>query len=123
MHDVEQILHELRAEGAVLAANGAAFSPDRVERACRDLETALAEYLTWLPEEKAVGRGHPRAALVRRFPSLERQGYARRNPQNLRERQYRGCVVPPDTTEDVLRDSARDAARAAVLGAMDGRRA
>lgn len=111
MRDAEDILAELRAEGEVLKQNGAAFSVARVERAIADLTTALVDYLAWVPEPLAIERGYTGPWLRKRFASWERQGYARRNPRNLKERQYRGCLVLVDATADAEAAAARRAAQ------------
>lgn len=121
----ETILAELRAEAKILGDHRAQVSVDRVVQFANELETALADHLTWLDEADAMKRGGFSTAtwLVKHYVGWEAQGYARKDPRNPRRRQYRAIVVPLAASIDDVRSSARRAAQDAIRGRFEGQRA
>lgn len=109
--DLAQVIADAREEAAILHANGAAFSVDRVKALLRDVELAAEEWLLWLSEtDAAVRSGYSVGWLRGRFAGWQREGHARING---RVRQYRACIVPRRADTGAAAVAGRAAARQA----------
>lgn len=111
MSDLAQVIADARGEAAVLRANRASFSPDRVEEILTAVAGASEEWLTWLSEgDAAIRSGRSEAWLRARHPALERDNMAR---VSGRSRQYRACAVP--RRADVITAAAKGRAAARAM--------
>lgn len=109
MTDLSQVLADAREEATILAANGAAFSVERVRQLLADVEGAAEEWLTWLSEgDAAIRTGYSLAWLRARFEAWQRDGHARLVG---RARQYRACVLPRRANTADAAERGRLAAR------------
>lgn len=112
MRDALQVITDAREETQVLRRNGAGMAPDRVEEILDEIVAAATEYFTWVSEPEAMIRsGHKLPWFRARFAEWERQGHARWNPRNRKERQYRLLIVPLAHDIDAVRAAARRAAQ------------
>jgi len=85
---------------------------DELEEIVQRLDRTTHDYRLFVPERDAMVRSGKSAEWFKaRFPEWQRQGNARANPTNPRERQYRLCVVPVVADVEGARASARRAAR------------
>lgn len=106
---LEQVLADARGEAAVLRANRAGFSVERVEQLLDDIQAGAEEWLTWLSESDAAIRcGYSAGWLRHRFEAWRREGHARLAGQH---RQYRACAIPRRANTAQAAARGRDAAR------------
>lgn len=106
--DLAQVLADTRGEAAVLRANRAAFSVDRVEQLCERMAEAAGDYLRWLSESDAmIKSGLSRRTLRRRFRDFLECGLARYDAEG--EREYRSCAIPPRASIGEQRERGRKA--------------
>lgn len=112
--DLEQVIADVRGEAAVLRKNRAAFSVDRIELLCEQIEAATEEWRVFLSEKDAAIRcGYGDGWLRARFETWRREGHAR---MVGRARQYRACVVPRRANTVSAAARGRDAAKAVRAG-------
>lgn len=103
---LEQALADEREDLQVLRQKGFTQEADMLERTIERLARAAAPYLDWLSEKEAVLRSaHSVEWLRARYPVLEAQGLARRNPHNARERQYLRVAVPQRANVSAAREA------------------
>lgn len=108
--DLANVLADVRGEAAVLRANGAGFSVERVEQITADVAAAAEDWLKWLSETDAVARSGYSADWLRgRFEALRRDGHAK---MVGRSRQYRACAIPRRANTVSAAARGREAARA-----------
>lgn len=92
---LEEIIETTRAELRVLRKWGFKDVADPFEELVKRVEAATYEYRTFVTEKDAVMRTGKSVPWLRsRFSEWERQGNARYNPRNSRERTYRVLVLP-----------------------------
>lgn len=109
---LEQVIADARGEAAVLRANRASFSVERVEELLADVVAGAEEWLTFLSESDAAIRcGYSAGWLRQRFEGWRREGHARMNGQH---RQYRQCIVPRRANTVHAAARGREAARKSV---------
>lgn len=108
---LEQVLADAEGELPVLRKHGSSAIADAIERLCAEVRQAAEDYMVWLSESDAVLASDHSAAWFRaRFAGWQRQGLARWNPRNQRERQYRALIVPRRHDADAVRADAEHAA-------------
>lgn len=106
--ELEQVLADARGEAAVLRANKAAFSVERIEQLCERVQEAAGDYMRWLSESDAmIKSGLSGRTLRRRFPELLECELARYDVEGNRE--YRACAIPPRASIGEQRDRGRRA--------------
>lgn len=106
--DLAQVIADARGEAAVLRANRASFSVERVEQICERVAEAAGDYMRWLSESDAmIKSGLSGRTLRRRFPELLECGLARYDAEG--EREYRACAIPPRASIGEQRDRGRRA--------------
>jgi len=105
---LEDVLADLRAEAAVLPANGRGCEADSSERAStRDAES-MASYLDWLTEDEAHSRSAKSVEWLRtRFAGWLDLGLARYSDTRPARRQYRRVIIPVRANLDAARAEAR----------------
>jgi hypothetical protein len=109
---IEAVIADARSNAQVLRASGHERQADYIETILDRVARAAEPFTTWLSETDAVLRsGHSAPWLRQRFARWEKQGCARMNPTNKRERQYLEIVVPVRARLDAARAAARRAAR------------
>lgn len=95
-HNLNAVLQAWLADAALIASYGMEREAGIIGAVVRDVEEAAEAYLRFISEKDAMLRsGHTDEWLRMRFEAWEREGNARKNPSNSRERQYRMFVVPP----------------------------
>lgn len=110
---LESIIADTRGEAAVLRANKASFSVDRVEQLLDDVARTAEGWLVWLSEGDASIRcGFSVGWLRARYPQWEHDGNARMTA-NGKDRQYRSCIVPRRANIAMAAEAGRVAAIAA----------
>lgn len=115
MADLAHILAKRLDEAEVLERHGGAFSVQQIREFIAEIQTAGPEFITWLSEKEAMIRsGWSKPRLMTQFAQWEEQGYARKNPERPKERQYLAVVVPVRQDASDVEDDAARAARAAV---------
>lgn len=106
--DLGQVLADARGEAAVLRANRATFSVERVEQICARVAEAAGDYMRWLSEPDAmIKSGLSARTLRRRFRELLESGLARYDAEG--EREFRACAIPPRASIAEQRDRGRQA--------------
>jgi hypothetical protein len=106
--DLSQVLADARGEAAVLRANRASFSVERVEEFCERVDEAARDYIRWISESDAmIKSGLSGRTLRRRFRELLECGLARYDAEG--EREYRACAIPPRASIGEQRDRGRKA--------------
>lgn len=112
---LEQILADARGELPVIRKGG---------QSGIDVANALEEFITrvdeaskdmrqFISEKEAVIRSDKSVVWLRaRFPEWQRQGNARHNPTNPRERQYLVLILPVPARLSAARADAVETARA-----------
>src|SRR4051812_1262527 len=87
--DLDQVLADARQEVTILKANGNKLQAKTLERFADRVAESMVDYLTWLPEDRAMlYSGLKAPALRSRFPSLEERGLAKWD-ESGRRRLYR----------------------------------
>ena len=110
---LEQALADMRGDLAVLRRNGQRTIPlDVYEKAIERVASTASDYLKFVSEKEAMVRADKSSDWFRtRFPEWERQGNARKNPLNPRERQYRLLIVPVAARLSAIKADAAKTAR------------
>lgn len=113
--DLAAVLAKRLDEAAVLEKHGGAFSVAQIREFIDEIKTVGPEFITWLSEKEAMIRsGYSKGRLMAQFAQWEEQGYARKNPERPKERQYLCAIVPVRQDGGDVEDDAARAARAAV---------
>lgn len=111
MDDLAHIVAGWRGEAAVLKKHKQHALAAQLEQCADDVESAAADWLTWLSESDAMIRsGKSRDWLRVHFSEWEREGHARLHG---RERRYRRVIVPVKRTLSHARAAGVAAAKAA----------
>lgn len=112
---LEQVIADVRGELPILRRRGSKQVADAIEEVIDRVAAAARDYLTFVSEQDAMMRSDRSQEWLRaRYPQWERQGNARRNPHNPRERQYRLLIIPLSAQTEAARADARRRARAEV---------
>jgi hypothetical protein len=94
MAELEEVLAGWRADAVVLRRNDEKAKASLLERCSHDVESAAADYLSWLTEEKAIIKsGKSREWLRKRWDKMRMDGNARLN-RDRKSRLYRSCAIP-----------------------------
>lgn len=108
MSDLVQAIADARSELRVLARHGASVPVDNVLAFVDTIADAAYPFTTFISEADATVRsGHLAPWFRNRFADWERQGYARVNPTNKRERQYMLAIIPLRHDMEAIREDAR----------------
>lgn len=109
---LEHVLTEARGELPLLRKRRGMWTADDVEQFVDRIAEAAHEYLTFVSERDAMIRSNRSVAWLRtRYANWEREGNARRNPRNPRDRQYRLMIIPLAAQTEAARADARRTAR------------
>lgn len=103
---LEQAIADEREAIGILRGRGFTREAEMLEHTVERIARAAAPFLDWLSEKEAVLRSSHAAEWHRaRYPILEAQGLARRNPHNPRERQYLRVSVPQRANVSAAREA------------------
>lgn len=106
---LEDVLAAWRADAVVLKRHGHANDAAQIERLCREVEGAAADYLEFVVETDACLRtGRSEKWLRSHFAEWEKQGHARKHAGR---RYYRRIVLPIRENLTAAMESGRAAAR------------
>lgn len=109
---LEQVLADAKGEIPVLKKRGGIVLAEALEEFVTRIEQATHDFRTFVSEKEAMVRGDKSQKWLRdRFPEWQRQGNARFNPKNPRERQYRLLIVPVAANTSAARSDAVRTAR------------
>jgi len=115
--ELEDVLAGIREDAQALRRRGVTGMADALDAVAGEVHRSAEPYLTWLGERDAsIYSGRPRAWLRARFYRWVHEGNARVNPVNLRERQYRQCLLPRRSDLEAVRADARRTARGEERG-------
>src|SRR5687768_376224 len=108
---LEDVLSGWRADAAALRRHGCADVADALDRRAAEVESAAADYLTWISEDDAKLRsGHSAEWFKGRFAEWEPSGHAKTVGK---VRLYRQLVVPQRRNIHMLREGQRTGREAA----------
>jgi hypothetical protein len=108
---LETVLADAKSELPVMDRTRGVWTAKDVEKFVERVEQATFNYRTFVTEKAAAARSGKSTAWFRaRFAAWEREGNARLNPTNPRERQYRLMIVPlAARTSEARADAVRTA--------------
>lgn len=109
---LEQVLADAKSELPVMDKRGGVWTAKDIEHFIERVEASTFNYRVFVSEKDAVARSSKSVPWFRdRFPEWQRQGNARYNPTNPRDRQYRLIIVPLSARESEARSDAVRTAR------------
>jgi hypothetical protein len=92
---LEDVIAAARREIPILEKRGGIDVANALNEYVTRVSAATEDYRTFISEKEAVIRSDKSVPWLRaRFAEWQRQGNARHNPTNPRERQYRRLIVP-----------------------------
>ena len=110
--DLDTLLADARQEVTVLRSNGNKLQAKTLERFADKVAEVMADYLTWLSEDRAtLYSGLKVPALRARFPSLEARGLAKWD-ESGRRRLYRRQGLEHRGNAEAAREEGRRAGAA-----------
>jgi hypothetical protein len=108
---LEQLLADTREDLPAIRKGSIAVA-DAIEEFITLVDEATKDMRTFVSEKEAVIRSDKSVPWLRaRFPQWERQGNARHNPTNPRERQYLLLILPIPARIGAARADAVETAR------------
>jgi hypothetical protein len=109
---LEEIIANWKARSVTLRQFKHPHDAELIDELLDEVCASTEDYRTFLSSrDAAVYAGRSEAWLRHRFEEWQRQGCARWNPMNLKERQYRQIVLPRHVDLPGIRADARRAAR------------
>lgn len=114
MTDLSEVIANWRSDARVLERRGAVREAELLDRCASEAMAAAEHFITWLSEPDAVlHSGRTKDWLRKYFAKWMREGNARWNPTNRRERQYRQVILPRRRDIEEVRANAREEAQKA----------
>lgn len=112
MIDLAETIANWRAEARVLERNGEEGKAAILERCATEAFVAAEKFITFVSEADAqLHSGRAKDWLRKQFPRWLREGVARWDPTNRRQRQYLLIILPRRTDIEAIRANAIDEAR------------